>query len=170
MTHTSHHPLAYVAVADPRERDAILSTLTRTGWIALPAASGFHLLQAIADVIDGAHHERYPELIVIDALSRGCAGTTIARGLRELGIATPVVLVTPRDQELSLDVDPRTHVVEAGSAASAIETIVAPLRASPAALIRGVRKEIPNHELSRSIHEWSTLRVPPQLGSDASDR
>ena len=166
MTHTSHPPLAYVALADPRERDAVLSTLSRAGWESVAQPTGFHLLQALADVIEGSH--RAPDLIVIDAFARGCAGATIARGLRELGIATPVVLVAPRD--VKLDADARTYVVEAGTAARAVEALAAPLRASHAALIGGDRKEIPNHELSRSIHEWSTLRVPPQLGSDASGR
>ena len=168
MTHPSHPPLAYVALGDPRERDAVLSTLNRAGWESIPEASGFHLLRALGDVIDGS--QRAPDLIVIDAFSRGCAGTTIARGLRDLRIATPIVLVAPRDHAVALDADARTYVVETGTAVRAIEAIAAPLRASQAALIAGDRKEIPNHELSRSIHEWSTLRVPPQLGSDASGR
>jgi hypothetical protein len=170
MTHTSHPPLAYVALCDPHERNAVLSTLTRAGWTSRAEPTGFHLLRAIADVIEGGQRDRSPDLIVIDAFSRGCAGTTIARGLRELGVPTPVVLVAPRGRAPEVAADPGTRVVEVGGAAHAIDAMLPLLRASQAALIGGDRKEIPNHELSRSIHEWSTLRVPPQLGSDASGR
>lgn len=168
MAHTSNRQLAYVALDDAREREAVILILTRAGWNTIATPSGFHVLHAIADVIEGAS-AREPELIVIDAFARGCAGTTIARGLRELGIATRIVVVAPRMHEIELGSDPRTHVVAAGSTARTVAALVAPLRRQRAALIGGDRKEVPNHELSESVHEWSTRRVPPQLGSDASD-
>ncbi|HEU0033578.1 MAG TPA: hypothetical protein VFQ53_23260 [Kofleriaceae bacterium] len=64
--------------------------------------TGFHLVQALAGLIDGDQPWLTPGLVVVDAIARGCAGTTIARGLRELGLAIPTVLIT-REQTPLLD-------------------------------------------------------------------
>jgi FixJ family two-component response regulator len=86
-------PVAYVSVQDRAARQQIVNVLERAGWAVIPQPSGFHLIQAIAGVIDGQQPWLRPGLIVVDARSRGCAGTTIAAGLRELGITIPIVLV-----------------------------------------------------------------------------
>src|SRR4029079_6051801 len=104
MTTTNHmlgyeqwRPVAYISVQDDAARARITSALDRMGWAVITQPTGFHLIRAISGVIDG-HGDGHggwlrPELIVIDSWSRGCAGTTIAAGLRDLGIAIPIVLV-----------------------------------------------------------------------------
>src|SRR5690242_12325786 len=86
-------PLAYVAIQDKAMRSEIISVLERSGWAAIPQPTGFHMIQAIADLIEGHQGWLSPSLIVIDARSRGCSGVTIAAGLRDLGLTIPIVLV-----------------------------------------------------------------------------
>jgi hypothetical protein len=70
----------------------------------------------MADVIEGEQTWRRPALIVIDAFARGCAGTTIALGLRDLGIAIPIVLVTAPGQPVPItSTDPMLHVVDSAA-------------------------------------------------------
>jgi hypothetical protein len=84
---------------DTAARARIIAALERTYAISLHP-TGCHLLAAIADVIEGRAAWRQPSLIVVDAVLPGCAGTTIADGLRELGIAIPTFVM--RDEH---DVD-----------------------------------------------------------------
>lgn len=93
-------PVVYITVRDPLCRARISDVLRRDGWTVVEQPTGFHLIQAIADVIDG-HPWRAPALIVVDARAPGCTGMTIAAGLRDLGIAIPVVVV--RDPMTALD-------------------------------------------------------------------
>lgn len=86
-------PIAYVALQDADARTRVASLLERAGWTVLHQPTGFHVLQAISGLIEGDHSWLRPGLIVIDAFSRGCAGTSIAAGLRDLGIAIPIVVV-----------------------------------------------------------------------------
>jgi hypothetical protein len=106
-------PIAYVALDDPTLRARVVGILEDAGWTAIVEPTGFHLLQAIADVIDGSRTWLRPGLIVIDAFARGCAGTTIALGLRDLGITIPIVLAVapgrPKPVESS---DRMLHVAE----------------------------------------------------------
>lgn len=95
-------PVAYMTVRQPTLRSDIAAALRRQGWTVTEQPTGFHLIQAIADVIEG-HPWRVPRLIVVDAVAPGCAGTTIADGIRELGVAIPVVVVG----------DPAVAVIEA---------------------------------------------------------
>ncbi|HEY0481980.1 MAG TPA: hypothetical protein VGD37_30890, partial [Kofleriaceae bacterium] len=69
---------------DAAARARITAALDRSGWTVIPQATGFHLIQSIAGLIEGHRAWLRPGLIVIDARSRGCAGTTIAAGLRDL--------------------------------------------------------------------------------------
>jgi hypothetical protein len=123
-------PVVYIAVHDVACRSAIVDALHRQGWAALEYPTGYHLIEAAADLIDGAREPARPGLIVVDAVSRGCAGTTIAAGLSELGVRIPIALVT-RPGDPSVEVDSRlVHVVPASTAASAIAELARPL--SPA--------------------------------------
>ena len=38
---------------------------------------------------------RAPDLIVVDAISAGCSGVTIAAGFRDLGLSIPIMLIAP---------------------------------------------------------------------------
>lgn len=118
-------PVVYITVEDRACRAAIVDALHRQGWAAIAVPSGFHVVQALADVIEG-RPALQPGLIVVDAVSRGCSGISIARGLRELDIAIPIVIVArpgdPVDHE-----DAGVHVVRASHAPSAVAEIARPL-------------------------------------------
>lgn len=106
-------PIAYVALDDPAVRSRVVALLEDAGWTAIVEPTGFHLLRAIADVIDGSRSWLRPGLIVIDAFARGCAGTTIALGLRDLGITIPIVLaLAPGQPKPVASTDRMLHVVE----------------------------------------------------------
>ena len=111
---------AYLAVDDTSLRDRIRARLEHAGWLVLIQPTGFHLLQSISDVIEDGLHGLRPGMIVIDAYARGCAGTTIAAGLRELGIAIPIVLVRKPGQRVPVAHDRALRVVDAGSAEQAV--------------------------------------------------
>lgn len=87
-------PVGYVTVADPECREQIAAVLNRQGWLVIEPATGFHLVEALSGLITGDAPWLRPNLIVVDAVARGCAGQTIASGLRELGLGIPVILVT----------------------------------------------------------------------------
>jgi hypothetical protein len=117
--------LAYVSLRDDTVRDRVVSTLDAAGWTAIEQPTGYHVLRSMADVIEGDETWRRPGLIVIDAFARGCAGTTIALGLRDLGIEIPIVLVTAVGQPAPItSVDPVLHVVDSAGAERAVAAIV----------------------------------------------
>lgn len=89
-------PVAYVCMKDTAARARMIATLERTYAVSLHP-TGCHLIDAIADVIEGRAAWRQPSLIVVDAILPGCAGTTIADGLRDLGIEIPTFVM--RDAE-----------------------------------------------------------------------
>lgn len=105
-------PVAYVAVADKTARTRVIAVLEQSGWAVIPQPTGFHVLQAISDVIDGHQSWLQPNMIVIDAFSRGCAGTTIAAGLRDLGITIPIVLVAAPGAPLPISADDTLRIIE----------------------------------------------------------
>ena len=109
-------PVAYVTMQDKAARSEIISTLERAGWAAIPQPTGFHLIQAIAGVIDGHQTWLRPSMIVIDARSRGCSGVTIAAGLRDLGITIPIVLVAAPGEALPVSPDDTLRIVDSASA------------------------------------------------------
>lgn len=115
-------PIAYVALQDTITRTRIISVLERAGWMVFAQPTGFHLLAAIADVIEDRAWLR-PGLIVIDARSRGCAGTTIAAGLRDLGIAIPIVLVAAPNEALPISSDDMVRITESASAENAVSEL-----------------------------------------------
>ena len=95
-------PTAYIAIEDRAERERITSALHRRDWSVVAHATGFHLLSDLADVIEGRSRE-LPALIVVDAYARGCAGTTIAAGLHDLGLDIPVEIVPRRPKPVERD-------------------------------------------------------------------
>ena len=82
----------YVAVSDSAERARIVEALRREGHTVIEQPTGFHVLQAIADVIEGTT-DQLPAKIVVDARARGCTGASLAAGLRALGVRIPIELV-----------------------------------------------------------------------------
>jgi CheY-like chemotaxis protein len=90
------NPLALISVGDPDARSSIAEALARLGWTVIEHASGFHLVRALSELIIDGSAAAHPELVVVDAISPGCSGLTIAGGLRDLGIDIRVMLVTAR--------------------------------------------------------------------------
>lgn len=132
MTTTNHtldreqwRPVAYITVQDDSARARIISALDRMGWAVITEPTGFHLIRAISGVIDGHRGWLRPELIVIDAWSRGCAGTTIAAGLRDLGIAIPIVLVAAPGETLPVSSDATLRIVDTASVERAVTELAA---------------------------------------------
>lgn len=113
-------PVAYVAVQDRSTRTEISDRLERSGWAVSAQPSGFHLLQSIADVIDGHERSRDPMLIVVDAYPPGCSGTTIAAGLRDLGITIPIVLLRKPGDPVPVTDDETLRIVDAGHAPAVV--------------------------------------------------
>jgi hypothetical protein len=116
-------PVAYVSINDGRARGEIVSELERSGWAVVPQPTGFHLIQGIAGVIESYDTWLRPSLIVIDALSRGCSGVTIAAGLRDLGITIPIVLIAAPNEPLPLSPDDTLHIVDSASAKAAVSAL-----------------------------------------------
>lgn len=87
-------PVAYVTLQDAALRARIAATLERTGFAVVLPPTGVHLVQSIADLIDGRRPWLRPALLVVDAHAPGCSGLTLADGLRDLGITIPLALVT----------------------------------------------------------------------------
>jgi FixJ family two-component response regulator len=120
-------PVAYIAMQDRAARQRIVNVVERAGWAVIPQPSGFHLVQALAGVIDGNQPWLRPSLIVVDARSRGCAGTTIAAGLRDLGITIPIILIAAPGETLPVSPDRTLRIVDSATA----ESVVADLAATP---------------------------------------
>jgi CheY-like chemotaxis protein len=118
-------PLAHVSMADHARRERIAGVLEGAGWTVVLHPTGFHLLQAIADVIEGRTTGLRPGLIVMDTRARGCAGTTIAAGLRDLGISIPIVLVAAPSEAIPLSPDRTLRLVDAASADAEVAALAA---------------------------------------------
>jgi hypothetical protein len=123
-------PIANISVDDGPCRMKIKDALHRQGWAVVEHPTGFHLITAIAEIIEGAQPWLQPGLIVVDAVSRGCLGTTIAAGLRDLGIDIPIIIIRKPGDPTPINEDPHTHVVELANAATRIAELT--LRWSPA--------------------------------------
>jgi hypothetical protein len=119
----SWRPVAYVAMQERAARQRIVDALERRGWAVIPQPSGFHLIQSIAGVIDGHRPWLRPGLIVVDARSRGCAGTTIAAGLRDLGIMIPIVLIAAPSEALPVSPDETLRIVDSESAETVVDEL-----------------------------------------------
>ncbi len=113
---------AYIAINNHTERARIGEALHRRGWTVIEHATGFHLLSELADVIDGKT-EKLPGLLVVDAVGRGCAGLTIAAGLRDLGVVVPLVLVAHPGLHAPDTDDGAVRVVTSENALQALDEI-----------------------------------------------
>ena len=123
---TRWQPVAHVAVRDQRLRTILADTLHSCGWATIDSPSGYHLLQHLSGPILGEQQWLRPDLIVVDAFSPGCSGLTIARGLRDLGWSTPVVLVAACEEHEALAAetsDAQICVVRRENAASIIDVV-----------------------------------------------
>ena len=113
-------PIAYITLQDAGVRARLARALERAGWAVTVLPTGFHLIQAIAGLIEGRRPCLRPGLIVIDVRSRGCAGSAIAAGLRDLGITIPIALVAAPGEEIPVLADDTLRVIDAASAEQAV--------------------------------------------------
>lgn len=102
------HPLmpvpsreALVGIADRERREEVAAMLCRNGCDVTAHADGFHLVERLADAILGRQTRRRPDIIIADAILRGCSGVTLLEGLRQLEWDTPVILLTDRSVAIS---------------------------------------------------------------------
>lgn len=79
-------PVAYVSVTDPATRRWIIGVLERAGWLVIPQPSAATLLRALASVRE--YPWLKPGLVIIDTPA---TAAEVRAGLRELGLAVPVV-------------------------------------------------------------------------------
>lgn len=135
---SEHRDVAHICVADAACRAAIADALHRRGWTLVEQPTGFHLLQAIADVIDAPEGQAgqpgpaglaatMPRLLVVDAIARGLAGITIAAGLRELDVRIPLVLVTRPGERVPVSDDHEIHVVSSANAPALVAELAGEL-------------------------------------------
>jgi CheY-like chemotaxis protein len=127
-------PVAYVALRDESLRRQLSDALGGEGWMVITAPTGYHLVESMADVLLGRHTWHKPGLVVVDAVSPGCSGMTIARGLRDLGWSVPVVLIVHSTRERGLVGDiggPDVRVLDAQHATDGLVAIARTRRRSP---------------------------------------
>ena len=108
--------MVYLAVDDAACRARITEALEGHGASVITRPTGYHLIESIAEAIEG--RGSWPALIAVDARSRGCHGTTIAAGLRELGVRVPIVLIARPDDPIPSD--PTVHRADPAHAADVI--------------------------------------------------
>jgi hypothetical protein len=121
-TETRTVPTCYTAIRDEAIRAELARSLARLGWRVVDRQTAFHVVQELADAI----LEQAPPpigMVVVDEPSPGCRGSSLARGLRELGIEVPVTLIAPPEVAPPEAPEERIYVVEPGLAALAIPTI-----------------------------------------------
>jgi CheY-like chemotaxis protein len=131
--------LALVAVRDHDRRESITRSLWQRGWTVLELASGIQIVQALADVIIGNPGAPLPDLVVVDSISAGCSGVTIAAGLRELQLDIRVVLIAPsKSSELTPAAYAGSVILRDAVAASVALTVIAKLLRGQPAVVHDV--------------------------------
>jgi len=93
-------PVACVSVRDESLRRSIIDALHEDGWAVLHQPTGLHVVETLSGLILGDRPWMRIELVVVDDQTPGCRGRTIERGLRELGIHVPVIVVDDPAQAL----------------------------------------------------------------------
>jgi hypothetical protein len=124
--------VGFIAIQDRACRATVTGSLRRLGWTIATYASGYHLVEALADVIIGdAVDGSGPDLIVVDAISAGCSGVTIAAGFRDLRLEIPIVLIAPSEaSDVRHDAYARSVILVDPTAAATALVRIATLRAA----------------------------------------
>jgi hypothetical protein len=137
-------PVAYVALRDESLRRAMTDALGREGWTVIATPTGYHLVESMADFLLGQNAWLRPALVIAEARSPGCSGMTLARGLRDLGWPTPVVLIvrSPDDRRFLGDIDGAdVHIVDGDRAIRGVLEIARARRRHQRALGGGVARD-----------------------------
>ena len=89
-------PTCYTVVRDTATRRKISQSLASLGWSVIEPPTGLDLIRELSGCILGDQPARPVDLVVVEEAAPGCRGSTIARGLRELGISIPVALIASK--------------------------------------------------------------------------
>lgn len=116
-------PTCYTAIRDESLRAELARSLARLGWRVVDRQTAFHLVEELADVILEQAPAPPIGMVVVDEPSPGCRGSSLARGLRDLGIEVPVTVVAPPEVAPPEAPEERIYVVEPRLAALAVPTI-----------------------------------------------
>lgn len=124
-TATCWRPVAYIAIGDIPLRERTTEALHALGWAVMTQPSGYHLVESLSGWILGDRPWLRVDLIVVSERLPGCRGSTIVRGLRELGLEAPIVVIAPEDSVATaeLEATPRVHVLDPSYAVMAIQAI-----------------------------------------------
>lgn len=93
-TETTWRPLAHVAIRDDKTRFEIAAALRAEGWAVVDSKTGYHLLQSLSGPLFDEERWCRPRLVVVEAVSPGCSGYTIAFGLRDIDWSVATVVIT----------------------------------------------------------------------------
>lgn len=136
-------PLCHLAVGAPALRARLVEQLHGQGWAVVEHPSALHLVEALSGMILGDRPWQRAGLIVVDERAPGCRGSTIVRGLRDLGLRVPILVIaaSPDPEVAALEeTGGAVHVVEPGLAAMAVGVLArhhrdrgSPLPPAPAA-------------------------------------
>jgi two-component system OmpR family response regulator len=92
-----------LAEDDPRLSDVLVQGLTEAGWDVEAVGDG---LEAYGRAVSGAA----PDVLLLDWMLPGMDGLTLCRRLRDMGVTTPVLVLTARGA-----VRDRIHGLDAGA-------------------------------------------------------
>lgn len=96
----SAHPICYLAVANDQTRTSLETELVRLGWHVITKPTGIDLVADLAGGILGDQPVDV-DLVVVEDKLPGCRGSSIARGLAELGVGIPVAVIDSQPAELA---------------------------------------------------------------------
>lgn len=118
-------PLAHVALRDDQLRRKVVEGLRAQGWAVVDAESGHHLLLNLSGFLMDLEPWWPPKLVVVDVISPGCLGTTIAEGLRDLGLPVTTVLVQgDHDLDGRVREEPENGIIVADDPSIALATVL----------------------------------------------
>lgn len=88
-----------VGIEDPRVREDVAKALEHQGYSVVAVGDGYRVIEYIASAVLDGPPELRPNLIIVDSILKGCTGLSLVSGLRDLGWETPVIVLTPMDDE-----------------------------------------------------------------------
>lgn len=107
---SSTAPTCYTVIRDATTRRKISDSLAALGWSVVQPPTALDLLHELSGCILGDRPPRPVDLVVVEEAAPGCRGSTIARGLRELGISVPVALIATAPPPVIPPEDPEQRV------------------------------------------------------------
>ena len=81
-------PTCYLAIRNDQTRANVEAQLAERGWRVVTKPTGLHLVEDLL-----GDHPTKIDLVIVEDRIPGIRGSTIAAGLRELGVEVPVRLL-----------------------------------------------------------------------------